>query len=81
MSKHHGLHPVAGAELLQHLRHVRLHGCLADEEALARQGDRPLLTASDARVFRHGFNDQSTELWSDDGQLLAMSHQVVWFKG
>lgn len=54
---------------------------VADEAALTRQGARPLLTVSDTRVFRHGFNDQSTELWSDDGQLLAVSHQVVWFKG
>lgn len=54
---------------------------MADEAALARQGSRPLATTSDARVFRHGFNDQSAELWSDDGQLLAVSHQVVWFKG
>ncbi|WP_309642837.1 thioesterase family protein [Phenylobacterium sp.] len=54
---------------------------MADEAALARQGARPLAAVSDARVFRHGFNDQSAELWSDDGQLLAVSHQVVWFKG
>jgi len=54
---------------------------MADEAALARQGERPLLGVSDARAFRHGFNDQSAEIWSDDGQLLAASHQVVWFKG
>lgn len=54
---------------------------LADEAALARQGSRPVMGVSDARVFRHGFNDQSAELWSDDGQLLAVSNQVVWFKG
>lgn len=54
---------------------------MADEAALARQGARPLLGVADARVFRHGFNDQSAELWSDDGVLLAVSHQVVWFKG
>ena len=54
---------------------------MADEAALARQGGRSLLCVSDVRTFRHGFNDQSAELWSDDGQLLAVSHQVVWFKG
>lgn len=53
----------------------------ADEAALARQGARPLLGVSDSRAFRHGFNDQSAEIWSDDGQLLAVSHQIVWFKG
>ena len=54
---------------------------MADEAALARQGARPVLGVSDVRAFRHGFNDQSAEIWSDDGQLLAVSHQVVWFKG
>ena len=54
---------------------------MADEAALARQGARPVLGVADARVFRHGFNDQSAEIWSDDGVLLAVSHQVVWFKG
>jgi len=53
---------------------------LADEAALTRQGVRPVLGVSDVRVFRHGFNDQSAELWSDDGELLAVSNQVVWFK-
>jgi acyl-CoA thioesterase len=53
---------------------------LADEAEMARQGPRPLIGVADARVFKHGFNDQSAELWSDDGALLAVSHQVVWFK-
>lgn len=54
---------------------------MADEAAMAAQGEHPLVAVSDARVFRHGFNDQSAELWSHDGVLLAVSHQVVWFKG
>lgn len=53
---------------------------LADSEALAAQGDRRMLALADARAFRHGFADQSAELWSDDGTLLAVSHQVTWFK-
>jgi hypothetical protein len=53
---------------------------LGDEAALARQASRPLLATSDVRAFQHGFSDQSSELWSDDGELLAVSHQVVWFK-
>ena len=53
---------------------------LADEAGLARQGARPLLGVSDVKAFKHGFNDQSAELWSEDGELLAVSHQVVWFK-
>jgi len=35
---------------------------------------------ANARVFKHGFNDQSAELWSDHGNLLAISHQLVGFK-
>ena len=54
---------------------------LADEAALARQGSRPLIGVADARTFQHGFNDQTAELWSDDGELLAVSTQIVWFKG
>ncbi len=54
---------------------------LADAAALARQGDRPLIGVADAKVFQHGFNDQSAELWSDDGELMAVSNQIVWFKG
>lgn len=53
---------------------------LADQAALDRQGARPLLGQADTRAFQHGFHDQSAELWSDDGELLAVSHQVVWFK-
>ncbi|WP_304190256.1 acyl-CoA thioesterase II [Phenylobacterium aquaticum] len=53
---------------------------LANEATLAAQGSRPLLGLADARAFRHGFADQSAELWGDDGVLLAVSHQVTWFK-
>ncbi|WP_374452852.1 acyl-CoA thioesterase [Phenylobacterium sp.] len=61
---------------------LSLSSCfMADEAALARQGARPVLGVAEARVFRHGFNDQSAEIWSDDGVLLTVSHQVVWFKG
>ncbi|OXE37016.1 MAG: acyl-CoA thioesterase [Phenylobacterium zucineum] len=54
---------------------------LADAAALARQGDRPLLAVCDGAAFKYGFNDQSAQLWSDDGELLAVSNQLVWFKG
>ncbi|HNU10281.1 MAG TPA: thioesterase family protein [Rubrivivax sp.] len=52
----------------------------ADEAALAKQGSRPLLAVATGRRFTLGFFDQSAELWSDDGHLLASSHQVVYFK-
>lgn len=53
---------------------------MADETEMARQGARSLIGVADTKAFKHGFNDQSAELWSDDGELLAVSHQVVWFK-
>lgn len=53
---------------------------LADEAALRRQGGRRLIGTADVRAFQHGFHDQSAELWGGDGELLAVSHQVVWFK-
>jgi acyl-CoA thioesterase len=51
----------------------------ADATILAAQGERPLLCAAYARVFRNHFHDQSAELWSADGLLLATSHQIVWY--
>lgn len=53
---------------------------LADEAEITRQGARHVLGVSDGRAFRHGFNDQAGELWSADGDLLAVTSQVVWFK-
>ena len=53
---------------------------MADAATLAAQGDRHLLALADARAFRNGFADQSAELWTDDGVLLAASHQVTWYK-
>lgn len=51
-----------------------------DEEVLARQGEREVLAeARGGRYFRN-YYDQTAELWSPDGDLLATSHQVVYFK-
>jgi acyl-CoA thioesterase len=52
----------------------------AESVALASQGNRPLLAVAHGRRFTQGFYDQSAELWSDDGHLLASSHQVVYYK-
>jgi acyl-CoA thioesterase len=67
------LPPVATATLTTYF--------LAGEAELAVQGDRPLIGVADAKAFRHGFNDQTAELWSPEGVLLATSTQIVWFKG
>lgn len=52
----------------------------ADQEALAAQSDHYLMGTARANRFHHGFFDQSGELWSHDGQLLATTHQTVYFK-
>lgn len=52
----------------------------ADAAALAAQGDRAVLGVAQGRRFTLGFFDQTAEIWGDDGQLLASSHQIVYFK-
>jgi acyl-CoA thioesterase len=52
----------------------------AEAAAVAAQGERPLLAVAHGRRFTQGFFDQSAELWSDGGQLLASSHQVVYYR-
>ena len=53
----------------------------ADTSSLARQGIRPILGAARGQRFFRGYFDQVAELWSDDGELLASSIQMVYFKG
>ena len=52
----------------------------ADAAALAAQGGQHLLAVAQGRRFTQGYFDQSAELWSRDGHLLASSHQLVYFK-
>lgn len=52
----------------------------ADAALLAAQGARHLLGSARALNFRHGYFDQSAEVWSDDGQLLASTHQMVYYR-
>lgn len=52
----------------------------AEAASLVAQGSRPVLAVAQGRRFAHGFFDQTAEVWSDDGHLLASSHQVVYFK-
>jgi len=54
----------------------------AGAAALAALGSQPwLLGQARSQVFAHGFFDQSAQLWSEAGTLLATTHQVVYFKG
>ena len=52
----------------------------ADAALLAAQGTRAVLGTAKALAFGSGYHDQTAEVWSDDGVLLAASHQVVYYK-
>lgn len=52
----------------------------ADAAALAAQGDDYLLATAKGHRFNNGFFDQSATIWGHDGQLLATTHQLVYFK-
>lgn len=52
----------------------------ADTKRLAAEGERPVLGTARASHFGLGYHDQSAEIWSEDGALLATSHQIVYYK-
>ncbi|OWQ85729.1 acyl-CoA thioesterase [Roseateles aquatilis] len=52
----------------------------ADTPLLAQQGDRHVLGLARGLNFRNGYFDQTAEVWSDDGHMLASTHQMVYFK-
>lgn len=52
----------------------------ADATLLARQAERHLLGTARALNYRNGYFDQSAEVWSDDQQLLASTHQMVYYR-
>ncbi len=47
---------------------------------LAKLGTGWLKGQASAQAFRNGFFDQTAQVWSEGGQLLATTHQVVYFK-
>ena len=51
-----------------------------DAAEMAAVGDGYLLGRASALQFRNGFFDQAAQLWSEAGQLLATSTQIVYFK-
>ena len=53
---------------------------LAGREELAEAGDGLLLAQARGQEFRNGFFDQTAQLWSQSGQMLATSHQIVYYK-
>jgi acyl-CoA thioesterase len=52
----------------------------ADASQLAEVGTGYLLGRAIGQQFRNGFFDQSAQLWSQAGALLATSNQIVYFK-
>ncbi|MFE3290843.1 acyl-CoA thioesterase [Rhodococcus sp. NPDC059234] len=52
----------------------------ADAAALADQAGDAVLGTARAQRFGKGYFDQSAELWGRDGELLATTHQLVYFK-
>ena len=52
----------------------------ADSGQLAENGEGFLLAQARAQAFRNGFFDQSAQLWSEAGILLATSTQMVYYK-
>lgn len=52
----------------------------ADGRQLAECGEGYLLGQARAQAFRNGFFDQTAQLWSEAGVLLATSTQIVYYK-
>lgn len=51
-----------------------------DGVTLARQQGLFAFGAAKANAFNGGFYDQEARVWSQDGALLATTHQLVWFR-
>jgi len=52
----------------------------ADAKSLEQVGTGYLLGRAHAQQFFNGYFDQSAHLWSEAGQLLATSNQIVYYK-
>ena len=52
----------------------------ADSAMLAKVGERHVLGVARALSYRHGYYDQTGELYSPEGQMLASTHQLVYFR-
>lgn len=52
----------------------------ADSAGLRDAGEGYLLAQAQAQGFRGGYFDQTAQLWSAQGALLATTHQVVYYK-
>jgi acyl-CoA thioesterase len=53
----------------------------ADQHQVDGVGNDFVLCTAHANRFTRGYFDQSAQVWTRDGVLLATTHQVVYFKG
>jgi hypothetical protein len=51
-----------------------------DAEDLAAEDVSRVLAVADARIFHKSYGDQTGELWSLNGRLLATTTQIAYFK-
>jgi hypothetical protein len=49
-------------------------------EELESEDITRVLAVADARIFHRSYGDQSGELWSPNGKLLATTTQIAYFK-
>lgn len=49
-------------------------------EELGAEDIRHVLAVADAKIFHRSYGDQSGELWSPGGRLLATTTQIAYFK-
>ncbi len=52
----------------------------ADAEDIAAEDTSRVLAVADARIFHKSYGDQTGELWSPGGRLLATTTQIAYFK-
>jgi acyl-CoA thioesterase len=52
----------------------------ADAADIAAEDISRVLAVADARIFHKSYGDQSGELWSPNGRLLATTQQIAYFK-
>jgi acyl-CoA thioesterase len=52
----------------------------SDAESLAADDITRVLAVADAKIFHRSYGDQSGELWSPSGRLLATTTQIAYFK-
>jgi acyl-CoA thioesterase len=52
----------------------------ADRAQLTKAGSAYVLAQAKAQTFSNGFFDQTAQLWSESGDLLTTSNQIVYYK-